>query len=128
MPKGMKLPVAVTPSGGAQTIEGTIVIDQNIILAVRPAGSLHPWNQKLAPSEEMIFDIKDNKSGGIFTMHVREFFHEMERRGYARLLPGMHGFRISLPEGNGDMIAYIKYENLETGKTEGFSIPIAGER
>jgi len=129
MPRGMKFPIKVSPSGGAVTVDGTAVVDQNIILAIRPAGSLHPWNQELAPDEALIFDIRDNKTGGLYTMHIREFFQEMERRGYARLRPGKHGIAILEPEDDsGDMVASINYENLETGKVEGIQIPITGER
>jgi hypothetical protein len=127
MPKGMKYPIGVSPSGGAITIEGTIVIDQNIVLAIYPAGSLHPWNQKLAPDENFIFDIKDNRSGGLFSMHVREFFQEMERNGYARLLPGRQGLNVDYGEDGGDMVVNIYYINLETGDKVDVHIPLPGE-
>jgi len=128
MTKGMQYPVAVSPYGGARTREGPIVINQNIILALKPAGSLHPWNQDLAPDEDYIFDIKDNKSGGLYTLHVREFFKEMERAGHARLLPGKRGLNMFLPEDGGDMVVGVQFENLETGQIEGFRIPISGDR
>ena len=61
-------------------------------------------------------------------MHVREFFQEMERRGYARILPGHQGLRLIVPENGAEIVVAIQYENLETGKTEGFQIPIAGDK
>jgi len=125
--KGMKFPIGVNPSGGALTIEGTATIGQNIILAVRPAGSLHPWNQKLTPEEDLIFDIKDSTTGNVLTMHIREFFRELEHRGHARLLPGRQGLSIrNKDESNTDI--FVRYVNLETGETEEFSIPISGGR
>lgn len=126
MPKGIKYPIKVSPSGGAVTVEGTPVIDQNVLLALRPAGSLHPWNQKLTPDEDLIFDIKDNRSGGLYSMHVREFFQEMERNGYARLLPGRNGLSIVHSRDGGDMIVRVNYVNLETGDTESYEFQISG--
>jgi len=127
MPRGMKYPVAVSPTGGAATVEGPFAIHQNVILALQPAGSLHPWNQKIVPDEDIVFDILDLNTGNSYTMHVREFFAEMERRGYARLLPGDRGLKVFSPERpGGEMMVGVQFENLESGKVEGFRYPIPG--
>ena len=120
MPRGMKYPISVSPLGGSNIVEGTNIIDQNIILALTPAGSLNPWNQKLTPDEDIIFDINDNQTGGIYTMHVRDFFQEMELHGYARLFPGNRG--INIIYASDSIIVNIQYENLETGKEEKIQI------
>ena len=128
MLKGISIPISVAPHGGANVIEGQRVVGQNVILGVKPASSLHPWNQKLAPDEALIFDIHDMKSGGVYAMTVRRFFEEMERHGYAKLLPGTQGIQISESKDNGEMKVFIKYNNLEAGKLEGFSFPVQGDR
>lgn len=129
MPRGMKYPVAVNPAGGATAIEGSFAIHQNVILALIPAGSLHPWNQEIVPDEDIVFDILDTETGNSYTMHVREFFAEMERQGYARLLPGERGLKLFVPERpGGEMMVGIQFENLESGKVEGFRYPIPGGR
>ena len=128
MLRGMKFPVSVSVSGGSNVVKGIKVIDQNVILAIKPASSLHPWNQNLAPDEDIVFDIKDNYTGNLYTMHIREFFQEMERQGYARLLPGRRGLRVDSSSNNGEMIVNIQYENLESGEIEGMQVPISGDR
>jgi len=119
MLKGLSIPISVGPHGGANTIEGSRVVGQNVILGVKPASSRHPWNKNLAPDETIIFDIQDSKTGSIYSLTVRKFFEEMERHGYAKLLPGSKG--ISFVSSGGEMKVYIRYNNLEAGKIESFS-------
>ena len=128
MPKGMSVPVRVAPHGGAEVIEGPSVIGQNIILALLPAGSLNPFTQNIAPEEDLIFEIRDVRTGGLYSMHVREFFNEMERLGYARLFPGGKGLAIqpSTLGNEGDMIVTVRYVNLETNANEKLEFPISG--
>lgn len=117
MLKDIKIPCDVSSDGAAIYVEGSNVVDQNIIIAVTPAGSLHPWNQNLTPDEDMIFEIKDLKAGGQYSVHVREFFVEMERQGYARLLEGENGIKILEAE-DGNLVIMIRYINLESGRIE----------
>lgn len=125
MLKGLAIPISVGPHGGSNTIEGSRVVGQNVILGVKPASSMNPWNRNLAPDENIIFDIQDSKTGSIYSLTVRKFFEEMERHGYAKLLPGSNG--ISFVPSGGEMKVYIRYNNLEAGKIESFSFPIRGE-
>lgn len=129
MPKGMRVPIKVADNGGSMMLDGPATIGQNVILAVKPAGSLHPWNQHITPEENLVFDLNDERTGGLYTMQVRQFFSEMESRGFARLYPGRKGLRI-VPSGRdrGDMIVMINYVNLETGKASQLSFPIGGNR
>ena len=129
MLKGISIPFNVNPAGGAVTIEGPAIINQNIILALRPASSLHPWHQDIAPEETFIFDIRDNQTGGLYTMHVRSFFDQMERAGYARLLPGTKGLSVIQADDNsGDMTVRVNFINLETGRESGFEFPLTRGR
>lgn len=118
MLKGIRVPVDVTSDGSAVVTEGANVVNQNILLGVTPAGSLHPWNQELTPDEDMIFEIKDINSAGRFAIHVREFFAELEQQGYARLLDGENGIKIRYAEDGGEMDIIINYFNMELGRIE----------
>jgi hypothetical protein len=133
MPKGMAVPIAVSHDGGAMLLDGPVVIGQNVVLALIPAGSLHPFHQNITPDEDLIFEIKDMRSGGLYVTHVYEFFAEMERQGYARLFPGGRGIVVEPSSArnanSGDMIVTIRYVNLETNKNEQVRFPIsAGEK
>lgn len=122
MLKGMKFPIRVTPSGCAEMIEGSSVVTQNIILSVLPSGNLHPWKQRLAPEEEIIFEISDNKVGGLIVRHIRDVFDKLEYRGYARLLPGNRG--ISYRSIKNEAYIFIRFINLENDKTETIRVPV----
>lgn len=127
MAKGMRAPIEVGDNGGARMLEGASVVQQNIILALIPAGSLNPWTQDIAPKESLTFDPNDETTGGLYVQHVRNFFAEMERQGFARLLPGRDGVRIITGENNaqGNMDVIIRYVNLETGKEENLAFPLS---
>jgi hypothetical protein len=114
MPKGLRLPVAVNPRGGAQTVEDFQARRQNVILGVKPASSLHPWNQQLTPPEELIFNIADEMSGGQLVAHIYSFFEEQEKLGLTRLSKGSDGLKLDLSRSqHGEMELVINYTDLE---------------
>lgn len=112
MHKGMSIPTEVGPNGGSIPLEGSRVIGQNVILALIPASSQHPFTQDISPDEDFIFRVKDERSGSIYATHVRKFFDEMERNGYARLLPGNNGIRLEENQ-LGEVYININYINME---------------
>lgn len=126
MPKGMRIPIKVGPHGGADVFEGPDVIAQNIAVGLTPAGSLHPFHQNIAPDEDLIYEIRDEKSGGLFTIHAKQLFEELERIGHARLFPGGRGLTIrpSGPGEEGDMIVEVRYINLEMNTAQKIDIPM----
>lgn len=121
MAKGIKLPVRVGPSGGVETIEGSNMIRQNIELGVRPASNMNPWNQKLTPRENIVFDINDDIVGGEFESHVYDLFEDLERLNQATIQRG-RGTGIFLDtsdatreKGNLDIgISYTDLEEMES--------------
>ncbi len=121
MAKGIKLPVRVGPRGGMETMEGPEIIRQNIMLGVRPASSLNPWNQQLTPREETIFDINDNVSGTMFESHVYDLFDDLERVGLATIRRGRgNGILIDATDRErekGNLTAVIRYTDLEEMKS-----------
>jgi hypothetical protein len=127
----MQVPIRVAPNGGAAMHEGPTVIGQNVILGLIPAGSLHPFHQNITPEEDLIFEIRDVRTGGLYVSHVREFFREMDQLGFARLFPGGKGLSIepSSSVDGGDMMITVRYVNLETNKNEKVQFPVSvGER
>ena len=128
MPKGMRVPIEAGPHGGAVMLEGPAVINQNVILGLIPAGSLHPFEQEITPDEEFIFEIHDMKTAGLYSMHVRKFFSELEILGHARLFPGSKGLAIrpSGPGEEGDFIVTVRFVNLEMNSEEKLEFPVKG--
>ena|SRR4030042_309234 len=125
--KGMKFPIGVSPSGGSEKVQSSGVVGQNVIIALIPASSRHPWNQTLAPPEDFIFEIKDMVAGNLYTSHVRDFFEVQEELGYARLYPGEQGIHIRPIENSpsGELEVMIHYEDLESGKAKSMSFPLS---
>lgn len=114
MSTGTKLPLTITPLGGIQKIEGPEMLQQNIRLGVTPASSRHPWNQHLAPKEDLIFDINDSLVGGQLVAHIYSFFDELERLGQATLSRKRDAVKLDLSDrGSGDMKVAITYTDLE---------------
>jgi len=123
MLRGLRVPCRVSPYGSAQVVEGPSVVGQNIVLAVLPSSNRNPWSQNLAPEEELIFDINDDKMvGGLLVRHIRDTFSIMERRGYAKLLPGSRG--IFFQSRGSEAFVFIRYVNLEKDKVESIRIPV----
>jgi hypothetical protein len=123
MLRGLKIPVRVSPYGSAEVLEGPSVVAQNIILAIMPSSNRNPWNQELAPEETLTFEIADEQSiGGVFVGHIRKVFEIMERRGYAKLLPGSRG--ISNSRIGAETFVFVRYVNLEKDKVEAIRFPV----
>jgi hypothetical protein len=123
MLRGLQVPLQVSPYGSAKVVEGPSVVGQNIILAVMPSGNRNPWSQNLSPDESLVFDIADDMVvGGSLSRHIREVLDQMERRGYAKLLPGNRGVRVK--SRGSEMFVFVRYINLENDKTETIRIPV----
>lgn len=112
MAKGIKMPVEISSTGGLITIEGGDLLYQNILYAVRPASSQHPWAQKITPREDMIFDIADNMTRSTYTSHVYQVFDELQRLGIAKLPAASPLSVVNNEEGETDLdINYIDLED-----------------
>jgi hypothetical protein len=118
MAKGMRLPVSVSTRGGATTLEGSDLLRQNILLGIKPASSLNPWNQRLTPREDTIFDLADEMTGGMLISHIQSFFEELEALGMAALHKGRRGLILDVSDrerGNVELI--VNYIDLEENKS-----------
>lgn len=123
MPKGLKLPLQVGTRGGVLTAEGSDIRRQNVLLAVRPAGSLHPWHQSLTPPEDTIFDLADEMTGGQLVAHIYSFFDEQKRLGLSMLPRDGSGVSLNLDDSdNGEVELTINYIDLEDNKSREVSI------
>lgn len=118
MPKGLKLPLETGVRGGARTMEDAAIRRQNVLLGVTPASSLHPWHQKLTPSEETIFNIADEMTGGQLIAHIYQFFDEQERLGLTSLPRDDESLKLSLANvDKGEVEIVINYVDLEDNET-----------
>jgi len=114
MPKGLRLPLETGVRGGARTIEDSAARRQNVLLGITPASSLHPWHQKLTPSEEVIFNIADEMTGGQLVSHIYDFFDEQERLGLTMLPRNENSVKLSLDNvDKGEVEMVINYLDLE---------------
>lgn len=118
MPKGLRLPLETGIRGGVRTHEGFAARRQNIILGITPASSLNPWHQKLTPSEETIFDVADEMTGGRLIAHIYNFFDEQERLGLTMLPRDGESLKLGLNNTDkGDVEIIINYVDLEDNET-----------
>jgi len=118
MPKGLMMPVSVGTRGGARTIDGYRIRRQNVLLGVTPASNQNPWNQKLTPPEETIFDLADEMTGGQLIAHIYRFFDEQERLGYTMLPRDSEGLQLNLKGADqGDVEIAVNYVDLEDNQT-----------
>lgn len=123
MLRGMKVPLKVTPYGGADAIEGPSVVAQNIFVAITPSSNRNPWLQNITTDESITFDIADDRSvGGLLVTRIKEIFDRFAQRGYAKLLPGSQGLRYKVY--GSQAFVFIRYMNLENDKTETVRVPV----
>lgn len=118
MAKGLTLPFQVTPKGGLQTTEGPELLRQNILLGVKPASSSNPWNYRLAPREDIIFDIADSAVAGELSAHVYDLFEDLERLKMATLSKRSDAMKVQPIQSNtGDVEIVITYIDLEDNRS-----------
>jgi hypothetical protein len=118
MAKGILLPFRTTISGGIQVAEGPEILKQNITLGVIPSSNQHPWNQKLAPREDLIFDIADSAIQGELAAHIYDLFEDLQKLNLATISKTSGGVRVSLDRSNsGDVNVIITYTDLEDNKS-----------
>jgi hypothetical protein len=118
MAKGLTLPFHVNPRGGIHMTEGPELLRQNILLGVQPATSRHPWNQNLAPREDLIFDIADSAVAGELSAHIYDLFEELKRLNMATLPKTADAMKVRIGQFNsGDVDIIITYIDLEDNKS-----------
>lgn len=117
MATGIAFPAKVNPRGGAVTKEGKDLVRQNIILALLPANTMNPWDQNIALKENLIFDIKDDITGGLVFAHIHRVFDEMKRQNIAMLPMDGRGIRIEDNGKEGELEIVIEYIDIEDNQS-----------
>lgn len=118
MAKGLTLPFQTNTRGGLQITEGPDLLKQNILLGLKPSSNQHPWNQRLAPREDLIYDIADSAVGGEFSAHVYDLFDDLRKLQMATISRGPNAIRVSLANSaRGDVDVTITYVDLEDNKS-----------
>jgi len=114
MAKGIVFPFQTNIRGGILVAEGPEILRQNILLGVKPAGSLNPWGQRDAPREDLVFDIADAAVGGELAAYVYDLFEDLQRLDMAKLPKDSNAVRTELSNiKNGDLEVVITYIDLE---------------
>jgi len=114
MSKGLTLPFQTNVKGDLLLTEGPDLLRQNIMTALIPASSAHPWNQKLTPREDIIFDIADSKITGEMIAHIYDYFDELRKLNLAMLSHKSDAIKVTaLVENSGDVELSITYVDLE---------------
>lgn len=125
MATGMYTPTNVTPSGNSYILEGSDLLRQNILYAIRPASSRHPWNQKLTPPDTLIFDLNDTSNGHMLEAFVRDLFAEYEKLGIASL----RSFKLNNANAEkGELDVIIVYNDLEDDQNREIKFTTRGRR
>lgn len=127
MAKGIMFPFKTNPRGGLKTVEGPELLRQNIVLGVTPASSQHPWNQRLTPREDIIFDIADSALSGELSAHIYDLFEDLQKLQMAMLPRNSKALKVQRGAANsGDMLVSITYVDLEDNKSR--EIQIKGKK
>jgi hypothetical protein len=128
MAKGIRLPVATNPRGGAEISEGSELLRQLIMLGVKPASNLHPWNQELTPRADIIFDINDGVLGSEFEGAIYDLFDDLERLGLAAISKGRGGIFVETQNRDkGELEVIVRYTDLEEMKSREIRFPTGGK-
>lgn len=126
MTQGIKYPVEVGPRGGIVLLSNADLIRQNILLALLPAESTHPWNQDLTPKRDLIFDIADEVTGGLMAAHIEKVFNDLEQRNIAALSKKDEAIRFEEVGKEGEVEVVVKYVDLEDMKSREIRIGPGG--
>lgn len=123
MSKGLTLPFQPNVKGDLLVTEGPDLLRQNIMTALLPASSAHPWNQTLTPREDIIFDIADAALAGELTAYIYDYFDEMRRLNLAALSRKADSIKVkAISENTGDVEVSITYVDLEDQRSREIKI------
>jgi hypothetical protein len=118
MAGGLALPVAVQ-QGRAAIVQGEAQLKKVIFLALMPCPSANPF-QDLGLEPDLVFSINDEATEALVNRRIDDAFRRFEAEGRARLADGYPQF--SIDSATQELIADIKYVNLETTSEEELSV------
>jgi hypothetical protein len=121
MMKGISIPIG-GQGGKLATVSGEDQLRKIIILNLSDCESANPF-QDLGIGAQVIFDASSPATQGVIRSRIMQVFKRLERQGRASLAQGYPTF--SADRDNGQLIAEIRYINLETTSEEELAIGYA---
>lgn len=126
MAKGLKLPIQATPAGRLATVEGSAQLRKIVKLNLSDLENTNPYNQWRGASHGepgidpgIIFALTTNYLRAKIKRSIKSLFQRLEAQGRAKLDDG-YPIMSEDPE-NQDLLAEIKYIDLETDKPDEFT-------
>ncbi len=119
MPKGLKLPIEVTPRGGAKTVYGTPYTRQTVLAGLTPNHSRNPFQTgggvEVGISDGVVFSVNDAGARARATRDVRRWFARARANEVAKLLPGNDGISFEDAVAS-ELTASVRYLELEADR------------
>lgn len=116
MPKGLKIPVGVAPSGGAALVDSDANDRKIIGLALGSCDNENAFQQDIGIGTDMVFDISDGSLRASILRRLHDIFQDFEREKRYRLLKDT----VRWAEGDGELELGFKYLNLESDEPKEF--------
>lgn len=120
MPKGLKIPVQVLPTGGTATVDGPENDDKIIIMALGDDTNENPWMQDIGLGPQPVFGINDQLARTTIAIKIRSIFEAFEEQRRYKLVEGSFNWigPDDLGGSEGELILEFKYVSLEAGYEE----------
>jgi len=126
MAKGLKLPIQVTPQGRTALLEGDEQLRKIIALNLSWLENGNPFQQWRGVTHNepgidpaIVFSVNSTFLSNKVARNIKSLFHRFQAAGRASLVEGYP--KMTRDSANQELIADIKYINLETDKVDEFS-------
>lgn len=118
MPKGLSVPMGVSPTGGMATVSGQDNNDKIIRLALGSGDNENAFQQDVCLGDDHVFDIADPAFRGHILNRIRKIFERFERQKRFKLLPET----VEWSEGaEQETVLTFRYLDLESDETSEFT-------
>lgn len=117
MPRGLRVPVGVDPTGGAALVESDENDQKIISIALGSCDSEHAFQQEIGLGSDMVFDINDPTLRARIYRRLISIFQDFESQKRYRLVRET----VKWEEGSGELTLSFKYLNLESDEPKTFT-------
>jgi len=124
MAKGIKIPLSVK-AGRLEQLGGDEYIEQLIMTALGDNESDNPF-QDIGLGTFMIFGINDSYTEGEIRERVIQVFESLETDQLAKLASDDKALTFEKRIGEGKLVMFLEYINLETQEQRELEVPIPG--
>lgn len=117
MPRGLRVPVGVDPTGGAAMVESDENDQKIISIALGSCDSEHAFQQEIGLGSDMVFDINDPTLRARIYRRLISIFQDFESQKRYRLVRET----VKWEESGGELTLAFKYLNLESDEPKTFT-------